>query len=91
MLLLQKTIYTWYLDQNIEYLEIQARVRPLIANCKTSHETRGLLELNGWKSLDRFETDDNTLDVWCAPKNWRVEMEIEGDGWDSNVWFAIDV
>lgn len=55
----------------------------LIANCETIHETGGLLELNGWKHLDSFENGDDTLDVWCAPKNWRdggggVEVERMG-------------
>lgn len=63
----------------------------LVANCKTSHEAGGLLELNEWKSLDHFETDDDTLDVWNASKDWRVDMDMEEGGWDSSAWSVTDV
>lgn len=82
--------YTWHLEQNIEYLEeITERVKKLTADCETHYDVGDLLEIHGWKGLDRFELSDDVFDVWCAPKDWRVEMEMEEEEWDST-WSVTD-
>lgn len=51
--------------------EILARARHLIARCKTSYKTGYLLELNGWKALDQFETDSVLLRTGGWRWGWR--------------------
>lgn len=83
--------YTWHLEQNMEYLEeIVGRVKGLMKDCEMNHETGDVLDLGAWKVMDRSDIGDDALDAWCAPKGWRVEMEIEEDGWDS-AWSATDI
>ncbi|KAI0126364.1 hypothetical protein BJ170DRAFT_402963 [Xylariales sp. AK1849] len=75
-----------HLEQNREYLEeIIGRVKRLTVICKAGHKTGDLLELDGWKGLNRFEVDQETFDVWCEPKDWTVELErdVEEEGYES--------
>ncbi|ENH70710.1 hypothetical protein FOC1_g10005008 [Fusarium oxysporum f. sp. cubense race 1] len=73
--------YSWHLEQNMDYLEeITSKVKQLISVSATSHDVGDILDLEAWAGLDEVEVNEDALDVWSAPEDWRVEMGMEDDG-----------
>ncbi|KAH6950256.1 hypothetical protein DER45DRAFT_623776 [Fusarium avenaceum] len=73
--------YSWHLEQNMDYLEeITSKVKQLISVSTSSHDVGDILDLDTWDGLDEIEVNEDALDVWCAPEDWRVDMGMEDDG-----------
>ncbi|EWZ96971.1 hypothetical protein NW765_010605 [Fusarium oxysporum] len=72
--------YSWHLEQNMDYLEeITSKVKQLISVSTSSHDVGDILDLDTWAGLGEVEVNEDALDVWCAPEDWRVEMGMEDD------------
>ncbi|KIL84031.1 hypothetical protein FAVG1_12727 [Fusarium avenaceum] len=73
--------YSWHLEQNMDYLEeITSKVKQLISVSTSSHDVGDILDLETWAGLDEVEVNEDALDAWCAPEDWRVDMGMEDDG-----------
>ncbi|KAK2671307.1 hypothetical protein RAB80_013729 [Fusarium oxysporum f. sp. vasinfectum] len=72
--------YSWHLEQNMDYLEeITSKVKQLMSVSTATHDVGDILDLTAWTGLEEMEVNEDALDVWCAPEDWRVEMGLEDD------------
>jgi hypothetical protein len=84
--------YLSHLEQNREHLEeIVGKVKKLTVASDVEQETGDLFDLDGWKSLDQSEIDEDSYDVWSEPKDWKVELELEQEEEDfDSAWSVTD-
>ena len=86
--------YALHLEQNVDCLEeIMGKVRKLAADNSNSPDTGNVLDIEMWKSFENLDVGQDALDVWGPPKDWAVDMEVEGgeeEQGDEGAWSVTD-